>query len=134
VSLEAVYSEAVYTADLAAGPHRIRVGVIDPVLDRLMREHGVLGAARLSAANPGSKAERPPEVNAAANARLAADLDRFRLRRLPCRSAGPKGEWPEDGFLALGLTAAQAELLARLYGQAGFLWIEPGRPVALVMP
>ncbi len=133
MSLEKAYRTAVYTAALAAGPHRLRVGLPDPVLDRLMREHGVLGAARLSAANPGSTTERPAEVNAAANASLAADLDRFGVRRLPCHSAGAEGEWPEEGFLALGLTAAQAESLARRHGQAAYLWIEPGQAVALVM-
>lgn len=133
MSLEAVFRQAVYIAALAAGPHRIVVGRQDPVLDQLMAGRRVASAARLTAANPQAESERPAAVNAAANARLAADLERFGLHYLPCRSAGPEGEWPEEGFLALGLAQAQAELLARLYRQAGYLWIEAGRPVALVM-
>lgn len=133
MSLEAAFRQAVYTAALAGGPHRLVVDQHDLVLDRLLDEHRVAAAARLTAANPGAEAELTADVNAACNARLAADLDRFAVQCLPCRSEGPKGEWPEDGFLALGLSRAQAELLAKIYRQAGYLWIEAGRPVALVM-
>lgn len=133
MSLDAAFRNAVYTASLAGGPHHIVVDQHDLVLDRLMAEHRMASAARLTAANPGAKTELSSEANAALNAKLAADLDRFGVTHLPCRSAGPNGEWPEEGFLALGLSRAQAELLARAYGQAGYLWMEAGEPVTLVM-
>lgn len=133
MSLEAAFRTAVYTVSLPGGPCRIVVGAPAAVLDRLMAAHGVAGAARLTAANPGGLSERPAAVNAAANAALAADLGRFGVHWVPCHSSGPGGEWPEEGFLALGLARSQAELLARLYRQAGYLWIEAGRPVDLVL-
>lgn len=133
MSLETAFRNAVYTASLAGGPHHITVDQHDLVLDRLLAEHRVGGAARLTAASPGAKVELTAVANATLNAKLAADLDRFGVQHLPCRSEGPGGEWPEEGFLAFGLSRAQAELLARAYGQAGYLWIEAGEPVVLVM-
>ncbi len=133
MTLERAYCEAVYTAALPDGEQVLMVGMGCPALDRLLMARGVTRAARLTAANPGSTQRLPDAVNAAANAKLAVELDRLACARFPCRSAGPNGEWPEDGFLALGLTRPHAEALGRAYGQRGILWIEAGRPVELVM-
>ncbi|WP_162914937.1 DUF3293 domain-containing protein [Desertibaculum subflavum] len=133
MSLERAYRDARYVAALPEGEEVLAVGQASGALDRLLATHGVATAARLTAANPGSGRELAAAVNAAANEKLAADLDRLGDARLPCRSAGPAGEWPEEGFLALGLNRAEADRLARRYGQKGYLWIEAGRPVVLVM-
>jgi hypothetical protein len=120
-------------AALPEGEQALAVGQPSAAIDRLLVAHGLSTAARLTAANPGSARELPADVNAVANGKLAADLDRLGGIRFPCRSEGPAGEWPEEGFLALGLARAEAERLARAYGQKGYLWIELGQPVALVM-
>lgn len=133
MSLARAYSEARYTAALPDGEYLLTVGQPSAAIDRLLAAHGVRMAARLTAANPGSARELPAAVDAAANARLGADLDRLACPRFTCRSAGPGGEWPEDGFLALGLARSAVDHLARAYGQSGYLWIEAGRPVELVM-
>lgn len=133
MSLERAYRRARYVAALPGGEEVLAVGRVSVAIDRFLAAHGVAMAARLTAANPGSERELPAAVNAAANEQLAADLDRLGTARLPCRSVGPAGEWPEDGFLALGLARAAAHRLARAYGQKGYLWIEAGRPVELVM-
>ena len=132
-ALARAYRNAVYTIETAEGPHTLTVDIKDVVLDRLLDAHGVATAARLTAANPGSAAELSPEVNAAANRRLADDLARRGLRWLDCASAAPDGTWREEGLLVLGIRRDEAEALARVYGQSGFLWFERGRPVDLVM-
>lgn len=133
MSLARAYQEARYVAALPDGEEVLVVGQVSGALDRLLVAQGIAAAARLTAANPGSERELPAAVNAAANRRLAADLDGLGAARFPCRSAGPAGEWPEEGFLALGLARAEADRLAHRYGQKGYLWIEAGRPIELVM-
>lgn len=132
-ALERAYREAIYILDAPEGRRRLVVGAKDPMLDRLLAAEGVATAARLTAANPGSAAELPAEVNAAANRRLADDLVRRGLRWLGCRSAAPDGSWPEEGFLVLGIARAEAEALGRAYGQSGILWCARGQPIELVM-
>ena len=59
-----------------------------------------------------------PEVNRAAQARLEAELQAAGHRFLRGEGVDPTGSWPgEPSVLVLGISGADAQRLARAYGQ-----------------
>lgn len=69
----------------------------------------------VTAWNPGE--ERPARENAAANARLEADLLAAGIEHHPATGSSPDGSWSEPGFLLVGCRRNEALAVARRYGQ-----------------
>lgn len=114
---EAAYRATTYA--VADGPHRlaIRIGERCAALDALLAASGLEAWAYLTAHNPGGVAA-DPAANAAAQARLEAELAASGRPCLRGASLGAGGDWPaEPSVLVLGLPRAEALALARRYGQ-----------------
>jgi hypothetical protein len=130
--LRAAYERALYRVDTPQGAIVLRVGSKSAALDRLLAAHGVVTAALLSAANPGS---RP--LSASANRRrhrkLRARVAAVGYRFLPGESSEAKsGTWREASLLVLGFEREEAIALARELGQVAILVARAGQAVRLV--
>lgn len=129
---EAAYRATTYA--VADGPHRleIRIGERCAALDALLAARGLAEWAYLTAHNPGGQLAAPA-ANAAAQARLEADVAASRLESLRGASLGDGGDWPpEPSLLVLGLARHEALALARRYGQEALVTGRCGAPVELV--
>jgi hypothetical protein len=123
------YLDARYEVELAAGRVLLHVGQPAPALERALPAPCY---ALLTAWNPQSE-PREDEANRAADADLQAELTALALTRLRAHGGDGVGHWHEPGWLVAGLEAAQADHLARRYGQAGILHWRHGEPVRLRM-
>lgn len=79
--------------------------------------------AIVSAANPGSW-PASPAANEARHAELIAMARRLGCVWHPARNSADDGSWPEAS-VALRVSAAQADGLARHYGQAASVFVPP---------
>lgn len=122
--LAQAYRDAGYVVDAPDGPLVLRVGDHSAPLAALMRALRVDTAALITAHNPWS---RPTDArdNAAAQARLEAELSAHGVAQLPAQNRDPQGTWPpEASVLALGLAPDTADALARHFGQNAWLRID----------
>lgn len=113
----------------AEPPFELAVGVPSLDADRLMERARASSAALLTAYNPRSRKQAAPE-NEAAQASLKAALGSRERYGAEGRGEG----WPpEPSEFVLGLSRSEAGALARRFDQHAYLYLEPGRPVELVL-
>ena len=111
----------------------VTIGVVSPEIDAVLRRHGAVSGAFVTAWNPRSQVQ-PRAVNDAAHARLEAELRRRGIVGLPHSGVGADAAWePEHGVLALDLPLADAVALAQAYGQNAVVVVELGKPARLVL-
>jgi hypothetical protein len=127
--LEAVYRRTAYHAELAGTTYDLRIGSVHPQLDAWLSQHGLRTWAFLTAWNPGSQRLGEDE-NRRRQAALQACVAAAGLPAFP--GVGALDDWKEESLLIVGLSQEQAYTWARKFGQAAFLWGEPGRPAALL--
>lgn len=122
------YRKACYRVD-ADPPFELHVDAPSLDADRLMARTKAASAALLTAYNPRSQPRPAPENEAAQKSLLAA------LAGHACFGAEGRGEgWPpEPSVFALDLPRSEAAALARRFGQHAYLYLEPRRPVELVL-
>jgi len=129
---EGAYRATTYA--VADGAHRlaIRIGERCAPLDALLAARGLHEWAYVTAHNPGGL-PADPAANAAAQARLEAELAASGRPVLRGASLGDGGGWPpEPSLLVLGLPRAEAISLARRYGQEALVTGRCGTPAELV--
>jgi hypothetical protein len=115
-----------------AGGLRLRVGEVCPPLDAVLAAGGWQGAAFLTAFNPGSVLLSDAE-NRRRQAELAAAVAGWSC--LPGEGVGDADDWPpEPSLLVLGVSATEADALARRFGQAAWVWYPIGGPAELRWP
>ena len=130
--MERAYRRAIYAVATPQGELAFRIGRRSSRVDRLLVELGVERAAFLTAANPGSR-RLSAEVNAERTSWLADRLACAGLRALAGESRDARGDWREESFLVPGIERDAALALAREMEQAAFVFLESGRPAALVL-
>lgn len=109
-----------------------RLGRSAPEIERLLTRLGAASGSFVTAWNPRSE-PTADAANAAAAARLTAEVHARGWRALPHRGVGDDKDWPaEEGWFVLDLDAATAEALAETYGQNAVVRIERGGPAALI--
>lgn len=130
-ALLAAYLRARYRVALAPG-RWLELHVGRPPPEPLARWQPRAPLTLVTAWNPRSQPRTEAE-NARADAALRADLAAAGWPVLPAENSDREGRWREPGWLVAGPSAAQADALARRYGQAGVLHAAPGQPVRLRM-
>jgi hypothetical protein len=129
---EAAYRATTYAAGEGAQRVAIRIGERCAPLDALLAARGVDEWAYLTAHNPGGRLA-DPAVNAAAQARLEAELAAAGHPFLRGASSGDGGDWPpEPSVLVLGLPRGAALALARRYRQEAIVTGRCGAQAELV--
>lgn len=100
----------------------LRIGASSGALGDLYAEAGVSQAAYVTAFNPGSETQSA-DVNAAAHARLGAELAAAGYRVVEGAGEDSDGRWPaEPSYLVLGMDLEAARELGRRYGQNAIVW------------
>jgi len=113
--------------------HDKRIGQRSLETETLMRDYRVRTAAVLTAENPGSR-RQARLVNRIRSHRLDMDLKALALSWLPTSAIDVDGIWPQEaGRLVFGPTFSEIAGLSRRFDQNAFLWVEFGRPTALVL-
>lgn len=135
--LHSAYLRTTYWVDAKPQPVALRIGQGSAVLDRLLARQRVRRWAFVTAWNPASRRDSAWR-NDARQRRLLQQLRAGRYRWLLGLGESDDGEWAEPSVLVLGISAAQAERLARQFrqnavvvgrlgGQAGLRWVQPRR-------
>jgi len=120
--LLAAYRRTHYVVHARGGDITLRIGESSAEFDALLAEQGVPAAALMTAFNPGSELVGAA-ANAAAQARLLADLRAGGWSCLPSQARDPRNRWPAEATVAVpGIEQAAAAGLARRYGQNAFVW------------
>lgn len=128
----AAYRATTYAASDGSERLAIRIGARCAALDALLAARGHDAWAYLTAHNPGGQAA-DPAANAAAQARLEAELAAAGRPFLRGASHADAGDWPpEPSVLVLGLARAEALAIARRYGQEALVAGRRGAPAELV--
>lgn len=129
---EAAYRATTYGVDDGGLRLAIRIGQRCAALDALLATRGVEEWAYLTAHNPGGR-RAAPAANAAAQARLEAEIGAGGHASLRGASLGDGGGWPaEPSLLVLGLSRREALALAHRYGQEALIAGRRGEPAELV--
>ena len=130
--LWAAYRSTEFRASTHLGPVSIRVGERSQSLERLLADTGETRWLFITAWNPAS-VELGDVENQERNRRLRVSLDELVAQVFAGVGLPAEPEWtPEESFLALGLTRAQAIFLGRQYGQNTVVWGEGEKPAALL--
>lgn len=116
--------------------YTMRAGEQNVDVRDLLAEHGVQGAAYLTACNPASLSLGEVHNKLAMRA-LRKDLKRSDKTQavFDGEGLGRIGAWPPDpSLMVLGISRDWAEQLARRYGQYAFVWVdETGTPALVEM-
>ena len=105
-----------------------QVPEMDALLHRLAARSGVF----ITAWNPRSIVQ-PPEINAAAAARLAARVAAEGFRALPHRGISADPAWhPEEGLFVLDIDFDYAVAMAADFGQNAITAVALGQPAILL--
>lgn len=130
--LWAAYRSTEFRAATELGPVSIRVGERSELLGRLLGQAGTTTWCFITAWNPAS-VELTERENRVRNRRLRASLGAVAKQVFAGMGLPAEGAWtPEESFLALGVTRAQAIALGREYGQNAVVWGEQEKPAALL--
>jgi hypothetical protein len=130
--LWAAYRSTEFRAATHLGPVSVRVGERGPSLERLLADTGETQWLFITAWNPAS-VELGEVENQERNCRLRVSLDELAAQVFAGLGQPAEPEWtPEESFLALGLTRAQAIFLGRQYGQNAVVWGEGEKPAELL--
>ena len=132
--LVAAYRAALYEVD-ATAETGVTFHIDEPcaALDRVLDAHDAAKAVMLTAYNPRSRKLTAAENTDAHRALLEA-VAHMKKSYLPSRGRDPQGDWPaEPGLFILDASREDGFTLARRFDQYAFVWIERGRPPALVL-
>ena len=125
----AAFKAAEYVVDTKSGVIMIRVGETTPALDNLLDDRPW---AVITACNPDGRL-RDAERNAADQTSLEKSLRELRPAVvLTVCNRDPAGLWPDEpAWLFTPRDIAQADRLARQFGQRAILTGDPGAPAQL---
>jgi hypothetical protein len=131
-ALVAAYAATAYTVD-GRPDWTLRIGAACPALSSELTVQGIAGAAYVSAWNPTGR-RASAVANAAAHARLQAQIADMGLCAFPGWGRGDSGDWPpERSLLILGLAPDAARVLACDFGQLACVVLATGG-VARILP
>ena len=131
-SLWESYRSSTYCARTEIGEITIRIGAIDPLLERLLREGEIHDWAFITAYNPAS-APLSATDNDARQERLEQVVRAGGYRCFSGSGAGAKDDWPpERSVLILGIRRAEAVELGRRFGQNAIVCGSRGQPAELL--
>jgi hypothetical protein len=128
--LRAAYRDTDYVAMLPGGDTVIRIGQPAPAVDAWLEREGKRTALVISACNPMSR-PLSAEENATRHAALMAKAIEEGWSFVEAVGRSPDGAWSEASLLIADLGVTEANLLARRFEQAGYVWIESGKPASL---
>ena len=128
-SLRALYLDTDYFVS-DDPPLLLRVGEKNGDAQILLASFSVTSAAFLTAWNPGSE-QLPDDVNDDRQSQMLSDIEKLRLNYLV--GYGDRKDWREYSYLVLGISADEATLLARKFGQNAYVWIDAGGVPELVV-
>lgn len=122
--LLASYAATDYTVETPTAALTVHIGEYSAPLAQLHAAYGVTTSAMITAFNPYSQ-PRSDADNAAANARLFADLAEKGWPTLPAHGVDPGGSCaPEEGAWIAGITFADAFALSCKYQQNAFVFAD----------
>ena len=131
-ALRRAYAATSYTVRADGRILTARLDQQSPEIDALLAAHGAAQGVFIVAWNPGSK-RRDEAANRAAHAELVRELRQRGLAWLPHVGRGDDG-WQEEGCFVLDLNDADADGLARRFGQNGVVRIARGAAAELLTP
>ena len=130
-NLRKAYEEADYV--VFGEPELVlKIGEPSARLDELLDAEGAPTAIFITAANPRSEPHKPEE-NAAALAKLDQIVAAVGYPSRAGEGREPDGSWVEPSRLVIGIWRENAEALGRLFLQNAIVWIERGKPPALLV-
>jgi hypothetical protein len=129
--LHQVYAATSFFANTPLGKICIRVGKLEPQLDRLLQEHRANTWCFITAHNPASK-ELPEEENRARQSDLEDEIRSRTLQFFPGEGQGETGNWSEQSILIIDINRPDAEQLARKYGQNAIVYGSRGNAAELI--
>jgi hypothetical protein len=110
----------------------VRLGQASAQIDALLTRLDARSGSFVTAWNPCSEIT-PPATNAAAAAKLCAEILARGWRALPHLGVGDDPAWaPEEGWFVLDLDEAAAKSLAETHGQNAIVRVERGSPATLI--
>lgn len=128
--LRAAYRATHYLAALPSGETLIEVGKSSPPIDAWLTQIGKRSALFLTAWNPMSRPQSP-EVNAIRHADLLEMAHDGGFPFVDAVGRSSEGDWSETSLLIAGVTVSEADRWARVFEQAGYVWIDLGEPASL---
>ena len=128
--LRAAYRATHYVTALPSGEVLIEVGQRAPAVSSWLAGLGLHSAIFLSAWNPMSK-PLSPEVNAIRHADLLSMVRNGPFPFLGAVGRSPDGSWSETSLLIAGVPLSEANRWARVFEQAGYVWIDRDEPASL---
>ena len=130
--LRKAYLSAWYEFETDGCSYTLRVGEQNVAVAKLLKNHGVAGAAFITAYNPASL-QLGAVHNTLAERALKSDLEGITKLVFPGQGKDPDDAWlPEPSLLVMGLDKSQAETLSRRYGQYAILWVDAAGQVSLI--
>ena len=129
-ALRKAYRESLYTAHLPSADAVITIGHASPPVDAWLNEVERRSAVFITAQNPMSR-QLTDDDNEHRHDQLIAAAKAQGWAVTEARGRGASGEWSEDSLLIAGLSVTEANQLARQFEQAGYVWIERGKPASL---
>ena len=127
------YRSTTYRVYLGRRRMDLRVGRRSFAAESFLQSLDTPCAVFITAHNPCSRPAGARE-NRAAQDRLLKDLRGLGLAGLPGEGIGQGRRWQaEESLFVPGLTLDRARALGRKYRQNAILFLQPGRPVALIL-
>ena len=115
------YRATHYRVGVGSDAFTLRIDERSPRLARLFDESAHRSAAFITACNPRSNRQRD-ELNAAAHARLCAELARQGFAFIEGAGVDPAGPWQEQSVLALGIALDAARKIGLAFDQNAIVW------------
>jgi len=132
VDLRKAYQSALYEFEADGYSYTLRVGEQNIAVAKLLKNHGVFGAAFITAHNPASL-QLGAVHNELADRALKCDLESVTNLVFPGQGRDPDEAWqPESSLLVMGIDKGDAETLSRRYGQYAILWVDAAGQVSLI--
>lgn len=128
----AAYRVMFYTVHM---PRRLKLqaGIRNSELTQLLKTHGAMTAAIMTACNPAGSL-LPNSKNKARHAALATAIKQLKLKVLPAeRKAEGSTDAADDAYLILNISGAQAEALLTEFDQHALLWCNQSSPPELML-
>lgn len=131
-ALADAYLHTTYRVLVADEPIDIRIGAVNPALERLLQAQQVQTWAFVTASNPLSRAF-PEQDNARRNDALKRSLREAGWRYLEALGVPDQSGWePEHSVLIQGIDRETAVALGRRWGQNAIVFGKAGEPPELV--
>ncbi|GAB3739989.1 hypothetical protein GCM10028794_24190 [Silanimonas algicola] len=128
--LRAAYRATHYVAALPSGEVLIEVGQKAPTVSAWLAGLGLHSAIFLSAWNPMSK-PLSSKVNAIRHADLLSMVRNGPFPFVEAVGQSPDGSWSETSLLIAGVPLSEANRWARVFEQAGYVWIDRDESASL---